>query len=314
MRSFCLSSLSLLLSGLLVLPTPGHATPVEEAETVLRTAAATGGIVLQIGLDAPEFTAALRKNTAFQVQAVDTRADRVAAVRAALVEMQKNGPVAADVFDGKHLPYIDNFINLIVARDLQGTPMEEVLRVLVPGGSALVLKDGTWTKTVKPHNSALDDWTHYYYNARGNAVSKDTEVGPPERLQWVGSPRWSRHHDRMSSVSAQVSANGRVFYIMDEGSRISILLPSKWMLIARDGFNGTVLWKKQIQNWSNHMWPLKTGPTQLTRRLVAEGDRVFVANELEGPVTCFDAATGEPVRTYAETAFFTCWSTVVPGP
>jgi outer membrane protein assembly factor BamB len=289
------------VAGLFLHPLAAHATPAQEAEQALQTAGATGGLVLQLGLDDPAFTTALRKNASYQVQALDTRADKVASVRAALVEAGQNGPIATEVYDGKLLPYIDNFINLVVARDLQGTPMAEVLRVLIPGGTAVVWKDGTWTKTVKPLNAGVDDWTHYYYNARGNAVSKDQEVGPPERLQWVGSPRWSRHHDRMSSVSAQVSAKGRLFYIMDEGSRISILLPPKWMLVARDGFNGTVLWKRPIQNWSNHMWPLKTGPTQLTRRLVAEGDRVYVANELEGPLQCLDAATGEVVQSYPET-------------
>ena len=103
-------------------------------------------------------------------------------------------------------------------------------RVLTPDGVALVRQGGQWVKTTKPRPSAIDDWTHFYYDAKGNATSHDQVVAPPERLQWVGSPRWSRHHDRMSSLSAMVSSQGRVFYIMDEGSRISILLPSKWHL------------------------------------------------------------------------------------
>ena len=41
-------------------------------------------------------------------------------------------------------------------------------------------------------------------------------------------------------------------------------------LIARDAFNGTVLWKQPIPSWHNHLWPLKSGPTQLARRLVAQ--------------------------------------------
>ena len=70
-------------------------------------------------------------------------------------------------------------------------------------------------------------------------------------------------------MSALVSARGRLFYIMDEGSRISIQLPPKWALIGRDAFNGTELWKREIPEWSPHLWPLKSGPTQLARRLVA---------------------------------------------
>jgi hypothetical protein len=71
----------------------------------------------------------------------------------------------------------------------------------------------------------------------------------------------------MSSTSGMVSEGGRMFYIMDMGSRISILMPPKWQLIARDGYNGMILWTKDIPDWQNHLWPLKSGPTQLARRM-----------------------------------------------
>ncbi len=76
-------------------------------------------------------------------------------------------------------------------------------------------------------------------------------------------------------MSALVSTNGRMFYIMDEGSRISIQLPPKWKLIARDAFNGTILWKRDIATWQSHLWPLKSGPTQLSRRLVSTDEIVY---------------------------------------
>jgi outer membrane protein assembly factor BamB len=277
------------------------ATPAEDAKAILQQAGVKGGIVLHLGIGDGKLTAALRASESYQVQGLDTDAKKVAAARQAIYAAGRNGPVAVEKFDGKVLPYIDNFANLVVAEDLGGVSMDEVNRVLVPNGVAMVKKGGQWVKSVKPRSPKLDDWTHYYYDAKGNTVSKDEMVGPPERMQWVGNPRWSRHHDRMSSVSAMVSANGRIYYIMDEGSRISILLPSKWHLIARDAFNGTVLWKKPIAKWSDHMWPLKTGPTQLTRRLVADGDKIYYTSELEGPVVCLDGATGNVIREFPET-------------
>ncbi|MEQ1859170.1 MAG: PQQ-binding-like beta-propeller repeat protein [Chthoniobacteraceae bacterium] len=267
------------------------------AETPLEKSGVTGGIVVQLGAGDPAAIAALRANDSYQVQALDSDAARVATAREAIFAKGAYGPVSVDTFDGKLLPYTDNFVNLLVAESLGSVAMDEVNRVLVPNGVALI----GGKKTVKTKSPKLDDWTHYYYDAKGNAVSKDTEVGPPTRMQWVGSPRWSRHHDRMSSVSAQVSSNGRMFYIMDEGSRISILLPSHWALIARDGFNGTILWKKDIPHWSEHMWPLKSGPTQLTRRLVADGDRIFVTLGIGEPISALDGATGKALRTYPDT-------------
>jgi outer membrane protein assembly factor BamB len=267
------------------------------APEILEKSGVKGGVVVQLGAADPAAIAALHANDSYQVQALDTDVARVAKAREAIFAQGGYGPVSVDSFDGKLLPYTDNFVNLIVADDLGGVSMDEVNRVLVPNGVAMI----GGKNTVKPKSPKLDDWTHYYYDAKGNAVSKDTQVGPPTRMQWVGSPRWSRHHDRMSSVSAEVSCNGRLFHIMDEGSRISILLPSHWVLTARDAFNGMVLWKKPIEHWSEHMWPLKSGPTQLTRRLVGDGGRIFVTLGIGEPITALDGATGEVLRTYDET-------------
>jgi outer membrane protein assembly factor BamB len=292
-------SLPLLALAFVLSAHPVHA--VDDAATLLATAGVKGGIVVQLGVGDGSLAAALRASDSYQVQALDIDPAKVAAARATIFSSGKYGPVSVERFDGKALPYIDNFVNLLVAEDLGAVPMEEVKRVLVPYGVALVKQGGEWKKTTKSWSDQLDEWTHYYYSAKGNAVSKDQQVGPPSRLQWVGSPRWSRHHDRMSSVSAQVTSRGRLYYIMDEGSRISILLPSKWNLIARDAFNGTVLWKRPIEKWSEHMWPLKSGPTQLTRRLVADGDRIFATLGIGEPISVIDGATGKVVRTFPET-------------
>ena len=273
----------------------------ETAAELLDLAGVKGGIVVHLGIGDGSLTQALRANASYQVQGLDPDPAKVAAARENLTSAGVYGPVSVDGYDGQTLPYIDNLINLVIADEATTVPAEEIERVLVPNGVALTQKDGKWVKRIKPRDLRRDEWTHYYYDARGNAVSKDKVVGPPERLQWVGSPRWSRHHDRMSSLSAQVTAGGRIFSIMDEGSRISILLPSKWSLIARDAYNGTLLWKRKIDRWSDHMWPLKTGPTQLTRHLVTDGETVFYTRELEGPVVRVSAATGEVVRTYEQT-------------
>ncbi len=289
-----LSSIALILS---LAALSLHAATDADAGKIFAASGIKGGIVVQLGIGDGSLTAALRANDSYQVQGLDTDKTRVAKAREAIFLKGAYGPVSVDTFDGRTLPYIDNLVNLIVADDLGAVPMEEVKRVLVPEGVAMI----GGKKTVKTKSDALDEWTHYYYNAKGNAVSKDTQVGPPERLQWVGSPRWSRHHDRMSSLSAQVTSGGRLYYIMDEGSRISILLPSKWNLIARDAYNGTMLWKKPIDQWSEHMWPLKSGPTQLTRRLVADGDHIYVTLGIGEPISVVDGATGTVVRTFPET-------------
>ncbi|MFZ4765111.1 MAG: PQQ-binding-like beta-propeller repeat protein, partial [Roseimicrobium sp.] len=277
------------------------ADSAKQAQAIVAQSGVKGGIIVHVGASDGKRTAALKVNASYQVHGLDENAENVRAAREAILQSGGYGPVCVDTWNGKDLPYIEGSVNLIVVERGAKVSPEEIERALTPLGVAMVQDGSTWKKTQKPWPQTMDDWTHYYYDAKGNAASHDAEVGPPERLQWLGSPRWSRHHDRMSSLSAKVSAKGRLFYIMDEGSRISILLPSKFNLIARDAFNGTVLWKKPIERWSTNMWPLKTGPTSLTRRLVADGERVFVTLGITDPVSVLDAATGAVLQTFPET-------------
>ncbi|MEY4483950.1 MAG: hypothetical protein RL693_1402, partial [Verrucomicrobiota bacterium] len=301
-------SLLLVLAALMaaLVPQPGQALSdaeaASEAKVLLQTSGIKGGIVVHVGCSDGKLTAALKANDSYQVQGLTGDASAVMAAREAVSKAGVYGAVAVDSWDGKTLPYIENLVNLLVVEDPAMVSKEELLRVLTPNGVAMVRKNGGWEKIVKPRPPEMDEWTHYAYDSKGNTTSKDLLVGPPKRMQWVGNPRWSRHHDRMSSVSAMVSSGGRIFYIIDEGSRISILMPAKFMLVARDAFNGTVLWKKPIPEWSTHLWPLKSGPTELTKRLVADGDRLFVTMGITAPISCLDAATGNVIRDYPQTA------------
>lgn len=271
------------------------------AKAILEATGVQGGFIVHVGCDTGELTAALRANDRFQVHGLDRDSAKIAAARKRLRSQGVYGPVSVDQLSGKELPYVDQLVNLLVAEDLGEIPMSEVMRVLTPRGVAYIQNNGEWTKTVKPVPDNIDEWTHFLHDSKGNAVAQDEVVGPPRHLQWLGSPRWSRHHDRMASLSALVSAKGRIFYVMDEGSRVSIELPPKWMLIARDAFNGVVLWKKPLKDWHSHLYPLKSGPTQLARRLVAKGDRVYITLGYQEPTTALNAATGEEIQTYTQT-------------
>lgn len=276
-----------------------QADPKRDADEILRTAEFKGGFIAHVGASNGKLTAALKQSENTQVQGLVKTAAEVLAARKVIADATQYGDVAVDQFDGFELPYVDNLVNLVVVENRGDLKQEEILRVLVPNGVALI-KDasGRWTKTVKPRPENIDEWSHYLHDASGNAVAHDDVVAPPKHLQWVGSPRWSRHHDRMASMSACVSSGGRMFYIMDEGSRISIQLPPKWKLIARDAFNGSILWKRDITKWQNHLWPLKSGPTQLSRRVVSTDDVVFATLDIDAPLTALDAATGKTLVTY----------------
>jgi len=300
LRTTILLPAALLAAATLLGTGEAHAAERVSAQGILQSTGVQGGLIVHLGCRDGKLTAALRASDSYLVLGLDKDAHNVRQAREHIRSLGLYGSVSADQFEGRRLPLIDNLANLVVAEDLGDVPMDEVMRVLCPGGVAYLRRDGRWIKTVKPRPSEIDEWTHCLHDATNNPVAHDV-VGPPRRLQWVGSPRWSRHHDNMSSVSAVVSSGGRLFYIFDEGSRSSIFLPSKWSLIARDAFNGCVLWKRPIPKWHVRLWPLKSGPAQLARRLVAVGDTVFVALGIDAPLTALNAATGETIRTYEGT-------------
>ena len=270
----------------------------QDARSLPKRAGVTGGLVVYLGATDGRQTAALHPGGQYLVHGLCRTPADVERARAHVRSRGPYGPVSFDLWRGGPLPYADNLANLIVAESLDGTSMDEILRVVVPNGVVLVREGAGWQKTVKPRPAEIDDWTHYLHGPDGNPVAHDAVVGPPERLQWVGSPRWARHHDHMASMTSLVSANGRLFYIFDEGHTASIQLPDKWRLIARDAFNGTILWKREIDRWNTRQYPLKSGPAHLLRRLVAVGDRVYVTLGIDAPATALDAATGRTLLTY----------------
>jgi len=279
----------------------------EQARQILDAAGVKGGLIVHIGCGDGKLTAALRANDSYIVHGLDTNAENVAKARQYIHSLGLYGKVSVEQLDGGQLPYADDLANLIVAEDLNGVPTEEVMRVLCPKGAAYLKQAGRWTMTVKPWPKEIDEWTHFLHDASNNAVAKDTQVASPRRLKWVCGPLWTRSHEFNSSLCAMVSAGGRLFYIFDEGLTgvTTKSVGQRWMLIARDAFNGVLLWKRTMPKWGSGQWnsrALRSVPLTVPRCLVAQADRLFVTLGYDAPVSALDAATGETLTTYEATA------------
>jgi outer membrane protein assembly factor BamB len=270
-----------------------------EARQILGATGIKGGLVVHLGCGDGKLTAALRLNDRYIVQGLHTDATNVDRARRHAESLGIYGPVSFDIFGGKRLPYVGETVNLVVAEDLGNVSMAEVTRVLCPDGVAYIKRDGGWRRTDKPRPRNIDEWTHFLHDAGGNAVANDTQVGPPKRLRWVAEPRWCRSHEFPSSVNALVTTGGRVFMIFDEGATgVYRKLPQNCQLVARDAANGVLLWKVPMRQWqpefgtgTGNRWNIHH---TIPRRLVAEGDRVYVTlGFLDSPVSALDAATGE---------------------
>ncbi len=291
------------------------AAPAEqEARTILGASGVKGGLVVHLGCGDGKATVALHANDSYLVHGLDADAANVAKARAHIEKAGLTGKVSVEQWSGARLPYAGNLVNLLVAEDLGKVPMAEVVRVLVPRGVAYVKSGGEWKIAEKPWPGTIDEWGHYLHDATGNAVARDTVVGPPKHMQWVGKPLYGRSHEIDTTVAALVSAGGRVFCILDEGLTgiTDQRLPETWAVVARDAFNGVVLWRRPLPDWGWPQWKKDalagkdwTGlrgqrtrsPASIPRRLVADGERVFVTLGFHAPVSVLDAATGEIVRT-----------------
>jgi outer membrane protein assembly factor BamB len=278
-----------------------RAAETPTADEILETTGVSGGLVVQIGCGDGSLLADLGSHDRLLVHGLCANADNVAKARRTIQDAGCYGKASVAQFDGKTLPYVDRFVNLIIAEDLGDLPKDEVLRVLAPLGVAYIKDGGAWTKIANPWPADIDEWTHYLHGPNNNAVAADEVAAQPRSLQWITEPRFGRSHEEMASVSTAVSARGRVFYIVDDAPFASIRFRGQWNLAARDAFNGVLLWKREIPQWNDHLRHFRSGPVHLQRRLAAVDDRVYVTLGLAAPVTAIDAATGETVKTYRGT-------------
>ena len=265
------------------------------------------GLVVIAGVPAAEVRAISEKlqvRDRYLIQCLACDGSESATLRSAISTHALDGKIHVKTLTGKHLPFSDNMVNgLILGETSPVFNAAEITRVLAPNGVALVQGglalpgaqelDNGWHKFIKPWPDGMDSWTHFAYDASGSMHSRDTHVGGPRHLQWVAGPKFTRSHEHISSITAVVSDGGRLFSIIDEGPTASIYLPPQVSLVARDAFNGLLLWQKRIPQWYSHLYGLKSGPQQLARRLVAVNGKVYVTLGIDAPVSVLDGETGK---------------------
>ena len=290
------------------------------APSILSASGVRGGLVVHAGCGDGQLTAALLAGNSYIVHGLDSDAVSVDAAREHVRSLGLSGRVAIDRFDGKRLPYVDGLVNLLVVSSGVALGEKEVARALAPGGTLIVADDSQqfgssphfvttgsqlpgWTVFSRQVPAEIDQWTHFLHGPDGHAMSNDSVVAPPYHIQWIGNPKHSRSHSHLTTVNVMVTGGGRLFAIADEApTALPDSLPSRWALIARDAFSGVQLWRRPLSSWQPYyVLDRNSYPADLHRRLVAADRLVFATLSIHGPVSALDAATGETVRTYAET-------------
>jgi outer membrane protein assembly factor BamB len=112
----------------------------------------------------------------------------------------------------------------------------EIMRVLKPKGKA-IFRDQV---VVKPTPEGVDDWTHYYYGPDNNPLSQDSQIKAPYLTQFLADPPYG------SAPQVTVAAAGRVFKIFGNIAWHEREETYLNVIVAYDGYNGTILWKYQL--------------------------------------------------------------------
>ncbi|PCJ57371.1 MAG: hypothetical protein COA79_16010 [Planctomycetota bacterium] len=244
----------------------------------------------------------------FLVHGITNTIQDAATIRKGVGDSQTAGMISIEYLPVEKLPYNNRSIDLIIVEsDLlglikKGLSAKEVLRVLIPKGKTCfgfkashkkeieswlstskvsnykyVKGNREWLVITKKRNKDLDDWGHSQHGPDGNPVSRDKVLKAPNLLQWIVGP--TRKYGRgdsgplVAGPKGVVSADGRNYYL--QGRHI----------IARNAFNGTLLWYKSI---------VKISKSQI----VAVGENLFVC--LAGKLIAINGLTGETKTVYAE--------------
>ena len=288
----------------------------DQARTVQAAQEAVAAEDVHVHIINTDALSTLKDNTHFDTEAQLTLGARMGGVMLReLAAPALHGKASAAKFDGRRLPYINNLVNrIIVANADCALPSEEVRRALAPYGTAVAPRGSSclprpardvgdgYAAFMKPYPEAMDEWPQRLHGADNNCVARDTVVGPPRHVQWVSGPAWLRAHIGSPTVTSMVSSGGRLFSIEDAETAENPLLPARWRLVARDAFNGIVLWALDYPSWEQVTAHMAYYHAQMQSRLVAIGNTVYCTPGLTAPVTALDAATGRILREYEGTA------------
>jgi len=114
---------------------------------------------------------------------------------------------------------------------------EEVLRVLRPGGKALL---GPNKVVGKPFPKGVDDWSHPYHGPDNNPQSQDKVILAPYLTQYLAEPRYA------PLPQVTVASAGRVFKAFGHVAFKEREEPYLNKLVAFNSFNGTILWQRDL--------------------------------------------------------------------
>ena len=230
--------------------------------------------------------------------------DLASTVRRAAVESGLHGQtVVVETGPSDALPYAENTVDVLVAQlPTSELSVEEILRVLRPEGKALFYSetavsevpawlsdqqvelrpvgDRVWVKVTKPRPQGEGQWSHIEHGPDNNPVADDVLVKAPYMTKWLAKP----YYIAMPAITG--AANGRMFLATGHIAHHKREEPWLNTLLARNGYNGTELWRRQLPD----------GYLVHRSAFVALGDSLYMIDTDGSGCVELDAKTGEEQR------------------
>ena len=171
-------------------------------------------------------------------------------------------------FENGRLCLTTNLADVVVTPD-KVVPLEEQLRVLRPRGH---LHSGN-KLYIKPVPDGTGEWTHPYQDAANNPLAQDRLAKAPYLTKFLSAP----YYGPMPEIT--LSAGGRIFKAFGHLAFKEREWPMLGKLIAMDGYNGTMLWQRDME------------PGFMIHRntIVATANTIYLADHLSCKL--IDAAT-----------------------
>ncbi|MBC8354605.1 MAG: PQQ-binding-like beta-propeller repeat protein [Planctomycetes bacterium] len=237
------------------------------ASSALKVAGVNRGIAAVIGVE-ESLVQNLVEGSELLVYVRDPRADAIDKLRASLEESGIGiDRVVVERGSIDELPFADNMIDIVIAPEttresLSALSLAEVNRVLRPEGTAFLngleeltknadivnpktmpLPQGAldgWVAFSKPPLDGADDWSHWEKSPDNNPVSSDSVIKAPYMTQFLAHPMY------IGMPSITTAAGGRTFLAIGHISHHQREWDTLYKLVARNGYNGTVLWERRL--------------------------------------------------------------------
>ncbi len=267
----CLAAL--LIAGLIGLPVP---VPAADSQDVTAQVGAARGICVVLEKVADPHRPLLDGLVRQTEWIVLFQASSQEAVRDAFEFAYQRKLLGTRVFiepgstDSIHLG--NNLADLVVSpADPPKTPLDEILRVLRPGGVARLDQ----REVTKPVPDGTDSWSHPYHSPDNNPQSTDQLALAPYLTQFLAGPMFSP----MPEVT--VAAGGRIFRACGHIAHKKNQNEQLNILFGINAYNGSILWTR----------PLTEGFMIHRNTMVATPDTLYLADNRS--CTLIDARTGK---------------------